>query len=392
MTALALRQTPLPPLRRGRRSGGAGLAGRAPRPRRRRPRAAPPERSLRPRRPRLHRSFPRPRGRDRGIRGRERRRPAGGKGLLRRLAPDRHARRPVRRALPLLLVRRHPDHRGDAPRGGPPRPGHGVLARLAGHGPGDVRPHRGGSRDGLRAREDGGGGRDGPPRRVRGAGPSARGRSSAPSRRASASASASASGCGPAFEPGAPAPVVWRVWLDPERRAEFGRVALRTGAFLSKWLAIAFLAESLMMAYVPASWVASAVGGGSALAIPLAAVVGVPTYLNGYAAIPLIAGSSRWACRAAPPSPSRPRGRSPASPPRSRSGPSCAAASSPSISASASAARCWPASSTSSAAPPIGAALREPVPRDPPRRCFQVAGRVRAAAPRRRATSGRERR
>ena len=106
-------------------------------------------------------------------------------------------------------------------------------------------------------------------------------------------AAASASGpggCGPTFEAGTAAPVVWRVWREPERRAEFGRVALRTGAFLSKWLAIAFLAESLMTAYLPASWVASAVGGGSAFAIPLAAVVGVPTYLNGYAAIPLIAG------------------------------------------------------------------------------------------------------
>ena len=103
-------------------------------------------------------------------------------------------------------------------------------------------------------------------------------------------AGASAPGCGPAFEPGAPAPVAWRIWREPERRTEFGRVTLRTGAFLSKWLALAFLAESLMMAYLPASWVASAVGGGSALAIPLAAVIGVPTYLNGYAAIPLIAG------------------------------------------------------------------------------------------------------
>ena len=99
-----------------------------------------------------------------------------------------------------------------------------------------------------------------------------------------------AGGCGPAFEAGVSAPVVWRVWREPERRAELGRVALRTGAFLSKWLAIAFLAESLMMAYLPASWVASTMGGGSAFAIPLAAVVGVPTYLNGYAAIPLIAG------------------------------------------------------------------------------------------------------
>ena len=110
-------------------------------------------------------------------------------------------------------------------------------------------------------------------------------------RRPLAAASASGpGGCGPTFEAGAAAPVVWRVWREPERRAEFGRVALRTGTFLSKWLAIAFLAESLMTAYLPASWVASAVGGGSAFAIPLAAVVGAPTYLNGYAAIPLIAG------------------------------------------------------------------------------------------------------
>ena len=97
-------------------------------------------------------------------------------------------------------------------------------------------------------------------------------------------------GCGPGFTPGEAMPIAWRFWHEPGRRAEFRRVSLRTGAFLAKWLAIAFLAESLMMAYVPASWVATAVGDGSAFAIPLAAVVGVPTYLNGYAAIPLIAG------------------------------------------------------------------------------------------------------
>ena len=102
--------------------------------------------------------------------------------------------------------------------------------------------------------------------------------------------SSSGGGCGTGFDPSHPAPVAWRFWHEPERRAEFGRVTLRTGAFLAKWLAIAFLAESLMMAYVPASWVAAAVGGGNAFAIPLAAVVGVPAYLNGYAAIPLIAG------------------------------------------------------------------------------------------------------
>ena len=97
-------------------------------------------------------------------------------------------------------------------------------------------------------------------------------------------------GCGTEFTPGDARPVAWRFWHEPVRRAEFRHVSVRTGAFLAKWLAIAFLAESLMMAYLPAAWVASAVGEGSAFAIPLAAVVGVPTYLNGYAAIPLIAG------------------------------------------------------------------------------------------------------
>ena len=101
---------------------------------------------------------------------------------------------------------------------------------------------------------------------------------------------ASGGGCGPGFNPSEPSPIAWRFWHEPARRAEFRRVSLRTGAFLTKWLAIAFLAESLMMAWVPASWVATAVGDGSTFAIPLAAVVGVPTYLNGYAAIPLIAG------------------------------------------------------------------------------------------------------
>ena len=97
-------------------------------------------------------------------------------------------------------------------------------------------------------------------------------------------------GCGTEFTAGEPKSIAWRFWPQPARRAEFRRVSLHTGAFLTKWLAIAFLAESLMMAYVPASWVATAVGDGSTFAIPLAAVVGIPTYLNGYAAIPLIAG------------------------------------------------------------------------------------------------------
>ena len=103
-------------------------------------------------------------------------------------------------------------------------------------------------------------------------------------------ADAARSTCGAGFDPQAPASVRWRFWEEPERRDRFTRDALRTGGFLLKWLTVAFLAESLMVAYVPADSVAAAVGGGSALAIPVAALVGVPAYLNGYAAIPLISG------------------------------------------------------------------------------------------------------
>ncbi len=63
-----------------------------------------------------------------------------------------------------------------------------------------------------------------------------------------------------------------------------------TGWFLMKWLTLAFLVESLMVAYLPAEAVASWLGGDSLWAIPRAVVVGVPAYLNGFAAIPVVSG------------------------------------------------------------------------------------------------------
>ena len=59
---------------------------------------------------------------------------------------------------------------------------------------------------------------------------------------------------------------------------------------LGKWLSLAFILESLMVMYLPADMVARWPGAGSAWAIPLAVVVGVPTYMNSYAAVPLVAG------------------------------------------------------------------------------------------------------
>jgi uncharacterized membrane protein YraQ (UPF0718 family) len=87
-----------------------------------------------------------------------------------------------------------------------------------------------------------------------------------------------------------PGVVVWRFWREQSRRAKFAREALSITLFLLKWLTLAFLLESLMLAYVPADWIASALGGTGFLPILTATLIGVPAYLNGYAALPLVSG------------------------------------------------------------------------------------------------------
>ncbi len=84
--------------------------------------------------------------------------------------------------------------------------------------------------------------------------------------------------------------VAWRFWQEGERRAAFRAEAVSNGRFLLRWLTLAFLLESLMLAWVPTALIAGAVGGDAWFAIPLATLVGVPAYLNGYAAVPLVSG------------------------------------------------------------------------------------------------------
>jgi len=85
-------------------------------------------------------------------------------------------------------------------------------------------------------------------------------------------------------------PVEWKFWRQPARVAAFRAEAGAIGLFLGKWLTLAFFLESLMLAYVSSDWIAAYVGADNPLAIPLAALLGAPSYLNGYAAIPLISG------------------------------------------------------------------------------------------------------
>ncbi len=83
---------------------------------------------------------------------------------------------------------------------------------------------------------------------------------------------------------------VWAFWTEPMRRATFRDVALENMLFLLKWLALAYTIEALMIYYVPAELIAGILGGTGLMPILLGALVGAPAYLNGYAAVPLVAG------------------------------------------------------------------------------------------------------
>ncbi len=82
--------------------------------------------------------------------------------------------------------------------------------------------------------------------------------------------------------------IVWRFWQNGERRAKFRATSVETGWFLVRWMTLAFVLESLMVAYIPADFVGSWLGGGNWWSIPLGVIVGIPAYLNGYAAVPTI--------------------------------------------------------------------------------------------------------
>lgn len=81
-----------------------------------------------------------------------------------------------------------------------------------------------------------------------------------------------------------------RFWQDAERRALFAGTALAQLRLLLPLMAIAFVLESLMLAWMPPQAFSRWLGGEQAWAIPLAALIGVPAYLNGTAAVPLIGG------------------------------------------------------------------------------------------------------
>ena len=97
------------------------------------------------------------------------------------------------------------------------------------------------------------------------------------------------SGCGCAPSPFAGNPK-WQFWLVSARRNVFRAEAVSNVAFLLKWLALAYAIETLLVFYMPTELIGGLVGGQGFAPIALGALLGMPAYLNSYAAPPTVAG------------------------------------------------------------------------------------------------------
>lgn len=83
-------------------------------------------------------------------------------------------------------------------------------------------------------------------------------------------------------------PVLWRYWQEAERRVVFNRSLMATSKLALTWLSIAFIAEYFLHLYLPPEFLSGFVGSDNSWSVPIAATIGAPIYLDGYAALPLI--------------------------------------------------------------------------------------------------------
>ena len=86
------------------------------------------------------------------------------------------------------------------------------------------------------------------------------------------------------------ATINWRFWQERGRRQIFRDVVTNTLRLMLIWLSVAFVAEYFLKLYLPDTFLLPYVGRDSVWAVPLAATIGTPIYLDGYAALPLIRG------------------------------------------------------------------------------------------------------
>lgn len=78
-----------------------------------------------------------------------------------------------------------------------------------------------------------------------------------------------------------------RIWRHPDRQPRFMRECWSIARLIVLVLTPAFAAEYLMNSWLEPDAVAAYVGRESAMAVPLAVIVGGPAYIDGYAALPL---------------------------------------------------------------------------------------------------------
>ncbi|MEL7343609.1 MAG: permease [Pseudomonadota bacterium] len=83
---------------------------------------------------------------------------------------------------------------------------------------------------------------------------------------------------------------VWAFWKEQPRREAFRESWVENALFLVKWLMIAYLFEALMIEYETTQYAAQFLGGDNLMTIVLAALIGMPAYLNGYMAVGLMGG------------------------------------------------------------------------------------------------------
>jgi uncharacterized membrane protein YraQ (UPF0718 family) len=92
----------------------------------------------------------------------------------------------------------------------------------------------------------------------------------------------------------APAPERWYTPALASLRAlswpEVGWDVAKESWRLGRWLLLAFALEALILAYVPQEAITGTLGGQNPLAVPLAALVGLPLYMTEVAALPIVSG------------------------------------------------------------------------------------------------------
>jgi uncharacterized membrane protein YraQ (UPF0718 family) len=85
----------------------------------------------------------------------------------------------------------------------------------------------------------------------------------------------------------------WEQIVESVRRLDrwrFAKEVLLQSWLLGRWLLLAFVVEAFILFYVPQEAIAGVLGGESAFAVPLAALVGLPLYMNEMGALPIISG------------------------------------------------------------------------------------------------------